>query len=159
MSSRRSTTSARRRRTLERRFARSDEELNSHEWSTRVVMRTSAAAVRELRMRGNERALARELRWAGHVGAHAAIVDAAADAGEEGDVRVARVILSNIDALTHTKVWVRLLAVSGDAEIDEDAHARWRATDEACGRRSNVCALLHVTAAPIGREWWERWVG
>jgi len=140
-------------------FARSDEELNSHEWSTRVVMRTSAAAVRELRMNGNERALARELRWAGHVGAHAAIVDAAADAGEEGDVRVARVILSNIDALTHTKVWVRLLAGSGDAEIDEDAHARWRATDEACGRRSNVCALLHVTAAPIGRAWWERWVG
>ena len=53
-------------------WAHSDEELTSTEWSTRVVLRTSRGVERES-LRGAEarKKLERELRWAGHVGAHA----------------------------------------------------------------------------------------
>lgn len=110
-------------------------------------------------MNGNERVFAREFWWAGYVGAYAAIVDVMLNEGEGGDVCVVWVILMNIDVLMYMKVWVRVFGVSGDAATDEDAYARWRTTDEACGRRLNVYVLFYVVVVLIGCEWWERWIG
>lgn len=139
-------------------WAHSDEELTSTEWSTRVVLRTSRGVERES-LRGAEarKKLERELRWAGHVGAHAVCARLTPD--DDGDVsRLAQSVMANVDALTHTKVWLRT-NVTGDSKIDDDAYRAWAETSAACEHRANVYVALHVTGAPKSRAELMRWMG
>ena len=139
-------------------WAHSDEELTSTEWSTRVVLRTSRGVERES-IRGAEarKKLERELRWAGHVGAHAVCARLTPD--DDGDVsRLAQLVMANVDALTHTKVWLRT-NVTGDSKIDDDAYRAWAETSAACEHRANVYVALHVTGAPKSRAELMRWMG
>ena len=138
----------------------SDRALESEVWSSRVVLRCSREAENDAAGGGQSgaRALSRELRWAAHVGAHAAVVRCARSwtAGEEGVI--GRILASHADSMGQTRIWARTW-MTGDAAADDDAYRRWAATSAACDEHANVRALLHVTGAPASRREWERWLG
>lgn len=163
-------------------FAHSDVVLSSEEWSTRVVLRASttiegeARAVEETASAAEEgredereasrakwtRALARELRWAAHVGAHAYALSLTAigcGAGYDA-VLLSQVLSEHLPALTHTKTWLRVRAE------DESDYATWTSVCAALGHHSNVYALIDVTASAknalgsaLEGDRWRKWLG
>ena len=100
-------------------FARSDLLLNSSQWSSLVVGKTSPwidpdAASRPLR-RDSEAALRQELAWAAHLSLHAVLLPPPALKA----ANYARLVNQFLGALSHTALWVRVPVVAPEVESAE----------------------------------------
>ena len=108
-------------------FARSDLLLNSSQWSSQVVGKTSPwidpdAASRPLR-RDSEAALRQELAWAAHLSLHAVLLPPPALKA----ANYARLVNQFLGALSHTALWVRVPVVAPEVESAEARDADSRA--------------------------------
>ena len=100
-------------------FARSDLLLNSSQWSSQIVGKTSpwidADSVSAPMRRDSEAALRQELMWAAHLSLHAVLLPAPALHA----ANYARVVNQFLGALTHTALWVRVPVVALEVEAAE----------------------------------------
>jgi protein arginine N-methyltransferase 5 len=109
-------------------FARSDLLLNSSQWSSQVVGKTSpwidADSPSDAYRRDSEAALRQELSWAAHLSLHAVLLPPP----KLGAANYARIVNQFLGALSHTALWVRVPLV--DPAVDA-AEARGMDTMDA----------------------------
>ena len=126
-------------------FARSDLLLNSAQWSSQVVGKTSpwidADSPSAPYRADSEAALRQELGWAAHLSLHAVLLPPP----RLGAANYARIVCQFLGALSHTALWVRVPLVDPAVEAAEAAAAfdgsRRRA--RVITRRAQLAQLAH----------------
>ena len=134
-------------------FARSDLLLNSSQWSSQVVGKTSPwidpdAASRPLR-RDSEAALRQELAWAAHLSLHAVLLPPPALKA----ANYARLVNQFLGALSHTALWVRVPVVAPEVESaearDADSRAQSRDVDASARNAATSSASADARRAAV----------
>ena len=110
-------------------FARSDLLLNSAQWSSQVVGKTSpwidADSPSAPYRADSEAALRQELGWAAHLSLHAVLLPPP----RLGAANYARIVCQFLGALSHTALWVRVPLVDPAVEAVEEAAAAMDSDD------------------------------
>ena len=154
-------------------FARSDLLLNSTQWSSQVVGKTSpwidADSASAPSRRDGEAALRQELMWAAHLSLHAVLLPTPSFSA----ANYARVVNQFLSALSSTALWVRVPVVApeaeaaaarGDDETSESTTRRdpfeaWANFRALCEGHPQLGVCLDVGAALPTDEEIDRWVG
>ena len=154
-------------------FARSDLLLNSTQWSSQVVGKTSpwidADSASAPSRRDGEAALRQELMWAAHLSLHAVLLPTPSFSA----ANYARVVNQFLSALSSTALWVRVPVVApeaeaaaarGDNETSESTTRRdpfeaWANFRALCEGHPQLGVCLDVGAALPTDEEIDRWVG
>jgi len=155
-------------------FARSDLLLNSTQWSSQVVGKTSpwidcdSASVPN--RRDGEAALRQELMWAAHLSLHAVLLPAPSCSA----TNYARVVNQFLSALSSTALWVRVPVVApeieaaaarGEPEPSSECHRhrdpfeQWATFRALCEGHPSLGVCLDVGAALPSASEMHRWVG
>ena len=148
-------------------FARSDLLLNSAQWSSQVVGKTSpwidADSPSAPYRADSEAALRQELGWAAHLSLHAVLLPPP----RLGAANYARIVCQFLGALSHTALWVRVPLVDPAVEAAEAAAAtmdprrrgRVRGARSAPPPRSRVARVRRRRVHPTPRSRPVRGVG
>ena len=154
-------------------FTRSDLLLNSTQWSSQVVGKTSpwidADSASAPSRRDGEAALRQELMWAAHLSLHAVLLPTPSFSA----ANYARVVNQFLSALSSTALWVRVPVVApeaeaaaarGDDETSESTTRRdpfeaWANFRALCEGHPQLGVCLDVGAALPTDEEIDRWVG
>ncbi|EEH58924.1 uncharacterized protein MICPUCDRAFT_45363 [Micromonas pusilla CCMP1545] len=164
-------------------FARSDLLLNSTQWSSQVVGKTSpwidADSVSAPMRRDSEAALRQELMWAAHLSLHAVLLPTPSLKA----ANYARIVNQFLTALSSTALWVRIPVVSAEVEAAEanggdgaaealakqidpctrrrahDPFERWANLRAMCEGHPQLSACLEVGASLPPAAELRRWVG
>ncbi|ACO69780.1 protein arginine methyltransferase [Micromonas commoda] len=150
-------------------FARSDLLLNSAQWSSQVVGKTSpwidADSPSAPYRADSEAALRQELGWAAHLSLHAVLLPPP----RLGAANYARIVCQFLGALSHTALWVRVplvdpasLASAVDACTRRRIHdpfEAWAFLRAACEGHPQLGVCLHVGASLPSDGELARWIG
>ena len=149
-------------------FARSDLLLNSAQWSSQVVGKTSpwidADSPSAPYRADSEAALRQELGWAAHLSLHAVLLPPP----RLGAANYARIVCQFLGALSHTALWVRVPLVDPAVEAAEVAAATMDSDDaggsEALVRRrrpdpESLASAVDVCTRRRVHDPFEAWAG